>query len=79
MSKLVTEASSRFFMRTLIVVVEESSVDVNFLPDVGAMIESIFRSLSEIVPMHVPLFGCLDTAKALLPGLPLNNALTLTQ
>ena len=33
------------------------SVDVNFLPDKGEIIASIFRSLSEIVPAQVPLFG----------------------
>ncbi len=60
--KLVTLASSRFFIRALMVVVAVNAVEVNLLPEVGAVIATIFRSLSEIVPEHVPLSGCLETA-----------------
>ena len=47
--------------------------------DAGETIATIFKSLSEIVPAQVPLFGCLDMDVALLPGLPFSLGLTLTQ
>src|SRR5687768_14494659 len=55
--KLVTFTSSRFFILALTWVVAVSAVDVNNLPDRGAIIESSKRSLSEIEPAHVPVFG----------------------
>ena len=67
-------------MLTVIDCVLVSSVDVNSLPDAaGVTIVFIFKSLSEIAPVHVPLLGCLETAVALRPGLPFNLGLTLTQ
>ena len=67
-------------MRMEILVDADNDVDVNSRPEpAGESMASIFRSLSEIVPAQVPVFGCRETAAALLPGLPLIRGLTATQ
>src|SRR4051812_30751028 len=77
-SKLPEGASSRFRILADITVAVVSEVEVNFLPDAGAIMASTFRSLSEIVPLHVPVFGCVVIASARLPGFPLILARTVT-
>src|SRR5438093_9409583 len=77
--KLVTGASSRFLISTFTCEEALSSVEVNFLPETCDKMAFNFRSLSEMLPLHVPLLGCLETATALRPALPLILARTLTQ
>ena len=43
------------------------------------MMASIFKSLSEMVPVQLPLFGWREITMARLPGLPLILARTVTQ
>ena len=53
-------------------------VEVSCLPDTGATMASIFRSLSEMAKQFQSL-GCLEIAAALLPALPPILGLTVTQ
>src|SRR5690349_12623298 len=78
-SKWLAGASSRFLTLTTIDVEFVNWLDVNFLPETGEMMASIFRSLSDILPLHPPKFGCIETGMALLPDFPLILGLTVTK
>ncbi len=77
--KLVAGVSSRFLMRMLTIVEAFNWVDVNIRPDFGEIRASISKSLSEIVPLQVPVFGCREIATALLPAFPFILGRTVTQ
>src|SRR5215217_6541870 len=77
--KLVAGVSSRFLMRTLTIVEAFNCVDVNIRPDFGERRASISKSLSEIVPLQVPVFGWREIATALLPVFPFILGRTVSQ
>ncbi|MFX4770415.1 hypothetical protein ABTB41_20065, partial [Acinetobacter baumannii] len=77
-SKLVTGAWSRFFIRTLRLL-PVISVDVCLRPERGVVIESSFRSLFEIAPLQLPVFGCTLAASDLRPAKPLIFGRTVIQ